>query len=256
MTSASSQGVLSGISAAFRGFRFAASHPEVRRLYRQLLLVLFAVAIALTALFSGALWYFTALAEDASGWMVAGVWLLRIAGGLIVMLASPLLALMVVNAVFPFLGERAFLGAMRVLDPARAETLAAAEGLSMSAGLGSSIRRLLHFLGLTFLAFGLTLIPVIGALLGPAMQLWSTSRALTWELLDPYFDRRGFRYAEQRRYLRSNRRAVFGFGLPLSFVLGVPILGPLFFGLAQASSALLVTEVLEPAGSPQRELSP
>ena len=136
---------------------------------------------------------------------------------------------------------------MRVLDPERADKLAAAEGLSFAAGLGSSVRRLLHFLGLTFLAFGITLIPIIGALLGPALQLWSTSRALTWELLDPYFDRRGFRYAEQRRYLRSYRGAVFGFGLPLSFVLGVPIIGPLFFGLAQASSAMLVAEVLEPS---------
>lgn len=251
MASGPSQGVFSGISAAFRGFRFAASHPEVRRLYRQLLLVLFAVAIALTALLSVALWYFTALAEDASGWMVAGIWLLRIAGALIVLMASPLLALMVVNAVFPFLGERAFLGAMRVIDPLRAEALAAAEGLSMAAGLGSSVRRLLHFLGLTFLAFGLTLVPIIGALLGPALQLWSTSRALTWELLDPYFDRRGFGYAEQRRYLRASRGAVFGFGLPLSFLLGVPIIGPLFFGLAQASSALLVVEVLEPSPGSQ-----
>jgi len=249
VASATSQSVFSGTSAALRGVRFAVSHPEIRGLYRQLLLVLFAVAIALTALLSGALWYFTALAEDASGWMVAGVWLLRIAGALIVLMSSPLLALMVVNAVFPFLGERAFLGAMRVIDPQRAEALAAAEGLSMAAGLGSSVRRLLHFLGLTFLAFGVTLIPIVGALLGPALQLWSTSRALTWELLDPYFDRRGFGYAEQRRYLRSYRGAVFGFGLPLSFLLGVPIIGPLFFGLAQASSALLIAEVLEPAGA-------
>ena len=253
--SGTSQSVFSGTSAALRGVRFAVSHPEVRGLYRQLLLVLFVVAIALTALFSGALWHFTALAEDASGWMVAGIWLLRGAGGLIVLMASPLLALMVVNAVFPFLGERAFLGAMRVLDPARAEALAAAEGLSMAAGLGSSVRRLVHFLGLTFLAFGVTLIPLVGALLGPALQLWSTSRALTWELLDPYFDRRGFGYVEQRSYLRSYRGAVFGFGLPLSFLLGVPIIGPLFFGLAQASSALLIAEVLEPSGASQPSLS-
>lgn len=244
----SSRRVVSGTSAAFRGLRFASSHPEVRRIYRQLLVVLFFAALALTALLSGALWYFTALADDASGWVVAGVWILRIAGGLVVLLASPLLALIVVNALFPFLGERAFVGAMRALDPARADALAAAEGMSFSAGLWASLRRLLHFLGLTLLAFALTLVPVVGALLGPAFQLWSTSRALTWELLDPYFDRRSFGYAEQRAYLKAHSGPIVGFGLPLSFILAVPLVGPLFFGLAQAGAALLVVEVLEPEG--------
>jgi len=243
---------LAGTSAAIRGVRFALSHPEIRRIYRQLLVVLFFTAIGLTVLLSGGLWYFTALADDASGWMVAGIWLLRIAGALIVLMASPLLALMVINALFPFLGERAFLGALRVLDPARADALASREGLSLSAGLGIAIRRLLHFMALTIFAFGLTLIPLVGALLGPLVQLWSTSRAMTWELLDPYFDKRAFSYADQRRYLREHRGAIFGFGLPLSFLLALPIVGPLCFGLAQASSALLVVEVLEPGAEGAR----
>ena len=97
-------------------------------------------------------------------------------------------------------------------------------------------------------AFALTLVPVVGALLGPAFQLWSTSRALTWELLDPYFDRRSFGYAEQRAYLKAHSGPIVGFGLPLSFILAVPLVGPLFFGLAQAGAALLVVEVLEPEG--------
>ena len=242
------KGVAAGVSVAFRGFRLGFSHPEIRRLYRQFMVVLFLVALALMGLLTGSLWYVTGIADDASAWMVAGLWILRIAGQLIILMAAPLLALMLVNALFPFLGERAFLGALRVLDPARAERLEASEGLSFAAGFASSSRRLLHFFVLTVLAFGSTLIPLVGAVIGPLIQLWATSRALTWELLDPYFDLQGLGYAEQRRYLRRNRRAVFGYGLPLSFVLSLPFVGPLCFGLAQASVALLIVEILEPEG--------
>ncbi len=245
----SAKGVASGVSVAFRGFRFALSHPEIRSLYRQLLVAVFLLALVLMGLLTGSLWYFTGIADDASGWMVAGLWILRIAGQLIILMAAPLLALMLVNALAPFLGERAFLGALRVLDPARADRLQASEGLSFAAGLGSSLRRLVHFLALTVLALGVTLIPLVGAIFGPVIQLWATSRALTWELLDPYFDMQGLTYAEQRRYLRRHRSAVFGYGLPLSFVLGLPLVGPLCFGLAQASAALLIVEVLEPGDS-------
>ncbi len=244
----SAKGVASGVSAAFRGVRFALAHPEIRRLYRQLLVVLFLVALALSGLLTGSLWYFTGIADDASSLAVAGLWILRIAGQIIILMSAPLLALMVVNAFLPFLGERAFLGALRVLDPARADRLEASEGLSFAGGLSSSLRRLVHFVALTLLAFGTTLIPLVGVILGPVLQLWATSRALTWELLDPYFDMQGLSYADQRSYLRGNRRAVFGFGLPLSFVLGLPFVGPLCFGLAQASAALLIVEVLEPEG--------
>ncbi|MCB9569797.1 MAG: EI24 domain-containing protein, partial [Myxococcales bacterium] len=202
----------------------------------------------LGALMITALWYFTGATAESGAWALAGLWILRIAGSLVALLAAPLLALILVNALFPFLGERAFLGAVRALDPARADALAAAEGMSVGAGIWASIRRLLHFLGLTILAFGLTLIPVLGAVLGPLFQLWSTSRALTWELLDPYFDKRALDYPGQRRYLAEHGAAIAGFGLPLTFVLGLPLIGALFFGLAQAAAALLVVEVLEPAG--------
>jgi hypothetical protein len=39
---------------------------------------------------------------------------------------------------------------------------------------------------------------------------------------------------------------VVGFGLPWSFVLALPLIGALFFGLAQAAAPMLLVRVLEP----------
>ena len=92
----------------------------------------------------------------------------------------------------------------------------------------------------------LALVPVLGVLLGPLAQLWFGSRMLSWELLDPYFERRGLDHANQRATMRAHRATMFGFGAPWTLLLAIPILGPLGFGLAQAGAALLVAEVLEP----------
>ncbi|MCB9570269.1 MAG: hypothetical protein H6710_24165, partial [Myxococcales bacterium] len=121
MPQGSPRSLVAGTSAAFRGLRFALAHPEVRRIYRQLLVVLFFASLALGALMITALWYFTGVTAESGAWALAGLWILRIAGSLVALLAAPLLALIVVNALFPFLGERAFIGAVRALDPARAD---------------------------------------------------------------------------------------------------------------------------------------
>jgi hypothetical protein len=36
-----------------------------------------------------------------------------------------------------------------------------------------------------------------------------------------------------------------GFGLPLTFLMAIPLVGPLLFGLAQGAVAQLVVEVIE-----------
>ncbi|MEZ4451328.1 MAG: EI24 domain-containing protein [Nannocystaceae bacterium] len=239
-------GLYEGSSAALRGLRFAAGQPEVRAVYRRLMAILTLASLALTAALIATLWHFTAIGDGDTTWAAIGLWLVRLAGGAVILFAAPIIALMIVNALVPVLAERTFLAALGVLRPARARALAEAEGLSFSAGVGLTLRRLVHFLGVTILCFAVTFIPLVGAILGPLLQLAATARALTWELLDPYFDRRRMSYAEQRALLRARRGAIIGFGAPLSFVLGIPLVGPLFFGLAQAGVAMLVAEVLEP----------
>lgn len=245
-----SQGSTSALSAArlaLRGLRLALATPEVRRVYYRLALVLVLLSAALTVGLGWALW--TLLPVPEAGWTVTGVvyWALRVAGLALAAIAAPLVALFLVNIGLPFLAESVFLAGLRAVDPARADALAAAAGGSFVAGVSASVRRLLYFVAVTLLIFGLACVPVLGLVLGPLAQLWFTARMLSWELLDPYFERRGLDYAGQRAAVKTHRAAMFGFGLPWTLVLGLPLIGPLLFGLAQAAAALLVTEVIEPA---------
>src|SRR5690606_13044219 len=107
------------------------------------------------------------------------------------------------------------------------------------------LRRALHFLGVTLALGLLTLVPFVGPVLGPPLQLAYAARSLTWELLDPYFERAGHDYPRQRSILHARRATMVGFGLPWALVMAVPLVGPLLFGLAQAAVAVVVIEELD-----------
>ncbi len=241
--------IVAGVGMALRGLKVALASPEVRRVYLQLAGALVLTSLGLAAALTWLVWTYFPVPEDMSSLRELLTWGLRIAGLMLATLAAPLLALFVVNIVFPFLGERVFMAGLRVVDPARADELMAAEGLGFSTSVLGSVRRLVYFVGVTLLVFALTLVPVLGTLLGPVAQLWFTARMLSWELLDPYFERRGLVYADQRALLKQQRGTMFGFGAPYTMLLALPIVGPLGFGLAQAAAALLVSESLEPRGA-------
>ncbi len=235
-----------GMRLAASGVRMAIGSREVRRLYVRLAVGLVLTTVAMAVLVGFLAW--TLLPDPAGAtalwWFV--LWVMRLAAVVVAALAAPMLALFVVNIVFPFLGEGVMMAAVRAEDPDKAEALAAAPGLGTASSAANSVRRLGYFVGVTLFCFGLGLIPLVGAVLGPVTQLWFTARLLTWELLDPYFERRGLAYPAQRALVRRHRQVMFGFGLPWTLLLGLPVFGSLGFGLAQASVARLITQVLEP----------
>lgn len=249
---------MAGLGAALGGLRLSTRSPELRRTYLQLALVLL---VTMTAIDAGGIWtilHLLPIDDDTSWWMAIALWVARGLGIVAVLLAAPLLSLLLVNLLLPFLGERVFLAAMRVLDPARAEQLAGSPGLPLSASVAAAVLRLLMFLGLTLLAFLLSLIPVVGQVLGPVLQGYLSARGLAWELLDPYLDKLGLPFDQQRAFVDAHRSALVGFGAPLTLLMAVPLVGPLLFGLAQGAAAKLVVEVLEVTptsavgGGPQR----
>lgn len=243
-----SPSAMSGAALAMRGLRLALQNAEVRRIYLRLAVVLTITSILLIAGLIYAIWALIPVPE--SSWWLALVWTLRVAGTALTLLAAPMLALFIVNIVFPFLGEDVFLAGLRAVDAARADELAAAPGAGFAASTANSLRRLLYFIGATLLTFVVALVPVLGVVLGPLAQIWFGARMLSWELLDPYFDRRGLDHAGQRARMSAHRSAMFGFGAPWTLLFAIPIVGPLGFGLAQAAAALLVTDVLEPRARP------
>lgn len=238
-----------GFSAAMRGLRVAGRSPEVRGTYVQLVAVIFVIAAWLDVGGIWAIWHLTATDPTSPWWAILGLWTLRIAGILITLLIAPLIAFFAVNTFFPLLAERVFFAALRTLAPERARELEALPGTPFFVGVGRNLIRMLLFLGLTAGSFAVSLVPAVGAVVGPPLSLYVTARAMSWELLDPYFDKLQLTFADQRRVVNEHRAALVGFGLPIGLIMAIPLAGPLFFGLAQAAAAVLVAEVIEGSSS-------
>jgi len=248
-------GFVAGVSAALDGMKAAFSIPEVGRAYLRLAITLLLATVALDFGGIAAVWHYTAANPDATWWLAAGMMALRLVGIILVLLIAPVAGLLIVNNVAPFLAERVFLASLASVAPTRAAELAAWEGLPWVVSLRISIVRFVRLLATTALAFGVSLIPVAGAIGGPLLGGYFSARALAWELLDPYFDKLRYSFAEQRSYVKERQQVLLGFGLPLSFAMAIPLLGPLLFGLAQAAAGRLVGEILETNGPAPRGTS-
>lgn len=82
------------------------------------------------------------------------------------------------------------------------------------------------------------------------LQSYFSSRSLMRELLEPYFARIKFTSEEKRKWFRSREGLLFGFGIGFYVLLRVPLLGVLIYGIAEASTAYLITKVSDPPPPP------
>jgi len=69
------------------------------------------------------------------------------------------------------------------------------------------------------------------------------SHALALELLDPYFCRARLSEREMSQLRADHKWILLGYGLPLTFLLTIPLVGLLAWGYAQGSAALLLTKM-------------
>jgi uncharacterized protein involved in cysteine biosynthesis len=136
------------------------------------------------------------------------------------------------------------------------------------------IRRTVKRLALGILLWLLSLIPVIGKFVFPAagfyslyravgedfmlaaivggvglllfpkrayvilVQGWLSSRALTRELLEPYFARITFTDTQKREWFHEREGVLLGFGLAFYLAVRLPLLGPLTYGIAEAATGI------------------
>lgn len=136
---------------------------------------------------------------------------------------------------------------------------------------------------ISLVVFGLSYLPIVGrfvlpaasfytfnkaAGLGPALAIFGTgvflprrwlvvflqsyfaSRSLMRELLEPYFARVKFSKEQKRAWFRSREAVLFGFGLGFYILIRVPLVGVLIYGIAEASTAYLITKITDPPPPP------
>ncbi|EJT75249.1 hypothetical protein GGTG_05186 [Gaeumannomyces tritici R3-111a-1] len=78
------------------------------------------------------------------------------------------------------------------------------------------------------------------------LQTYFASRSLMRELLEPYFSRVHMTKQQKKKWFRSREGLLFGFGIGFYILLRVPLLGVLIYGIAEASTAYLITKITDP----------
>ncbi len=229
-----------GFRAAVDGMKLALRNEDVGRAYLWVAAVIFAATVAIDGAAIWGLFHFTAPADDAALWLVVVLWAARVIGTVATLLIGPLLAIFIVNIAFPMFNKGVFLAGLRVIDPARAAALEAKPGMPLGVSIAIPLWRLVKFVVLSTGLLLLGLVPVIGSIAAAILQTWLTAKTVATELMDPYFDCLDIRYAEQKQFISRMRKPLVGFGLPVSLLLAIPIVGPLTFGLAQAAAAVFV----------------
>lgn len=68
--------------------------------------------------------------------------------------------------------------------------------------------------------------------------------------LEPYFSRVHFTKEQKRLWFRDREGLLFGFGVGFYLFLKIPLLGVLIYGIAEASTAYLITKITDPPPSP------
>ncbi|KAL8729687.1 MAG: hypothetical protein Q9181_004908 [Wetmoreana brouardii] len=82
------------------------------------------------------------------------------------------------------------------------------------------------------------------------LQSYFSSRSLMRELLEPYFSRIRFSKEQKRLWFRDREGLLFGFGVGFYIFLKIPLLGVLIYGIAEASTAYLITKITDPPPPP------
>jgi len=68
--------------------------------------------------------------------------------------------------------------------------------------------------------------------------------------LDPYFSRIHFTKEQKRQWFKDREGVLFGFGVGFFVFLKIPLVGVLIYGIAEASTAYLITKITDPPPPP------
>ncbi|EEP81312.1 hypothetical protein UREG_06177 [Uncinocarpus reesii 1704] len=82
------------------------------------------------------------------------------------------------------------------------------------------------------------------------LQSYFASRSLMRELLEPYFARIRFTKQQRRKWFLDREGVLFGFAFGFYVLIKIPLVGVLLYGVAEASTAYLITKITDPPPPP------
>ncbi|KAF7510806.1 hypothetical protein GJ744_005906 [Endocarpon pusillum] len=84
------------------------------------------------------------------------------------------------------------------------------------------------------------------------LQTYFASRTLMRQLLEPYFHRVKFTKEQKKVWFIDRSGVLFGFALAFTVMVKIPLVGVLIYGIAEASTAYLITKITEPPPPPSQ----
>ncbi|KAK3697089.1 hypothetical protein LTR37_017687 [Vermiconidia calcicola] len=82
------------------------------------------------------------------------------------------------------------------------------------------------------------------------LQSYFSSRSLMRELLEPYFSRIQYSKQQKKQWFHDRAGVLYGFAIAFFILVKIPLVGVLVYGIAEASTAYLITKITEPPPPP------
>jgi hypothetical protein len=156
----------------------------------------------------------------------------------------PLWAFMVTRKRHPMAGNKLFLNELERLSAPRARELEQQMNLNETFNhnwkddLYHDLRTSWHFTRASLMWLACSIIPVVGSIISWIGQTWLVADRMGWNLLSVYtISAKKMSYRQQKHWMRARKWRILGFTLPYMLLASIPIVGPLFLGLAQAATA-------------------
>lgn len=156
----------------------------------------------------------------------------------------PLWAFMVTRKRTPMAANKLFLNELERLSAPRARELEQQMNLNETFNQGwkddlyHDLRTSWHFTRASLLCLACSIIPIVGSMISWIGQTWLVADRMGWNLLSVYtISAKKMSYRQQKHWMRARKWRILGFTLPYMLLASIPIVGPLFLGLAQAATA-------------------
>jgi len=163
----------------------------------------------------------------------------------------PLWAFVIARKRYPIAMNQLFIDELGKLCPSRAQELS-----QLMSGeehfnknwiddLYHDLRTSWHFTRYSLACLPFSFIPVVGPFITYFGQVWIIADKMGWNLLSVYtISAKKMSYRQQKHWMRARKWRVMGFTLPFTVLASLPIVGPMFLGLAQGAMAHLYFHLL------------
>lgn len=242
-----------GFAALGRGFAFWRERPGLMWLGlvpAAIVAAIVVTAVVLLAVFIDPITAsLTSFATGWGGWRE----LLRILFGVALVLATLFLAARTFTAVTLLVGAPFYDRIQAVADESRGE-IAPGKPVGVGASIGATVVLIVQSVAASLVVLLIGLVPAVGAALAGVIGFVLTAWGLTRELTFAPLARRGLDGGARSRLRRARRARSFGFGVAVQLCYLVPFGAVLAMPAAVAGSAFLARDLLESdtGGDPAR----